>query len=122
QLSSCVSDADADVLSASHEDLLLTGSDVGSIGPYEILRELGKGGMGSVYLAQRTDGFPKLVALKVLRSGSAGPDMLHRFDQECRILASLNHPNIARFFDGGKTADGLPYYVMEFIEGQPIDR
>lgn len=96
--------------------------DVASIGPYEILRELGKGGMGSVYLAQRAEGFPKLVALKVLRSGSGSPDMLHRFDQECRILASLNHPNIARFFDGGKTADGLPYYVMEFIEGQPIDR
>ena len=93
------------------------------IGPYEILRELGKGGMGSVYLARRTDGvYPNLVALKVLRSGYASPDLLHRFDQECRILASLNHPNIARFFDGGKTAEGLPYYVMEFIEGQPIDR
>jgi serine/threonine protein kinase len=93
------------------------------IGPYEILRELGKGGMGVVYLARRTDGvYPKLVALKVLRSGSASPDILHRFDQECRILASLNHPNIARFFDGGKTAEGLPYYVMEFIDGQPIDR
>jgi serine/threonine protein kinase len=92
------------------------------IGPYEILRELGKGGMGSVYLAQRPEGFPKLVALKILRSGNASPDLLHRFDQECRILASLNHPNIARFFDGGKTAEGLPYYVMEFIEGQPIDR
>jgi len=93
------------------------------IGPYEILRELGKGGMGFVYLARRADGvYPKLVALKVLRSDYASPDLLHRFEQERRILASLDHPNIARLFDGGMTPEGLPYYVMEFIEGQPIDR
>jgi serine/threonine protein kinase len=96
--------------------------DVANVGPYEILRELGKGGMGTVYLAQRSKGFPKFVALKVLRPGSGSPDILHRFDQECWILASLNHPNIARFFDVGRTEEGVPYYVMEFIDGQPIDR
>jgi serine/threonine protein kinase len=93
------------------------------IGPYEILRELGKGGMGCVYLARRADGvYPKLVALKVMRSDFQSRDLLHRFEQERRILAALDHPNIARLFDGGKTLDGLPYYVMEFIEGQPINR
>jgi eukaryotic-like serine/threonine-protein kinase len=92
------------------------------IGPYEILRELGKGGMGIVYLCRRADGvYPRLVALKVLRSDYASADLRHRFEQECRILATLAHPNIARLFDGGRTPDGLPFYVMEYIDGQPID-
>ena len=92
------------------------------MGAYEILREIGKGGMGIVYLSRRADGvYPKLVALKVLRSDYASADLLHRFEQERRILASLEHPNIARLFDGGRTPEGLPFYVMEYIDGQPID-
>jgi serine/threonine protein kinase len=92
------------------------------IGPYECLRELGRGGMGVVYLCRRTDGAdPRLIALKLLRSDYLSKDLLHRFDQERRILASLDHPNIARLLDGGRTSDGLPFYVMEFIDGKPID-
>ncbi|HEY6328950.1 MAG TPA: serine/threonine-protein kinase [Blastocatellia bacterium] len=93
------------------------------IGPYEILRQLGRGGMGTVYLCRRTDGAPpKLVALKILRSDYASEDLLRRFEQERRILASLDHPNIARILDGGTTPDGLPFHVMEYVDGESIDR
>lgn len=93
------------------------------IGHYEVVRELGKGGMGHVYLCRRTDGvYPKLVALKVLRTDHRDTEWRQRFEQERRILASLAHPNIARLFDGGYTPDGLPYYVMEYIDGHGIDR
>jgi serine/threonine protein kinase len=92
------------------------------IGPYECLRELGRGGMGAVYLCRRVDGvYPKLVAIKILRADYVNEDLLHRFDQERRILASLEHPNIARLLDGGRTLDGLPFYVMEYVDGKPID-
>jgi serine/threonine protein kinase len=92
-------------------------------GPYEILRELGKGGMGVVYLGRRVDGeYPKLAAIKVLRPDYASEDVQRRFQQERRILATLDHPNIARLFDSGRTAENLPFYVMEFIEGVPIDQ
>jgi len=95
--------------------------EVRHIDRYEILRELGRGGMGVVYLARRTDGaYPRQIALKVLRPDYAGPDVVNRFRQEQRILASLDHPNVARLLDGGKTPDGLPYYVMEYVEGVPI--
>src|SRR6202007_1442823 len=71
------------------------------IGPYELLRELGSGGMGSVYLARRTDGiYLKLVAIKLLRGADLTPDLIIRFEQERRILGSLDHPNIARLLDG----------------------
>ena len=92
------------------------------IGPYKILREIGQGGMGTVYLAERADEqFRKRVALKVVKRGMDTEDILSRFRHERQILASLDHPNIARLLDGGTTEDGLPYFVMEFIEGQPID-
>lgn len=92
------------------------------IGPYKILREIGQGGMGAVYLAERADEqFRKRVALKVVKRGMDTEDILSRFRHERQILASLDHPNIARLLDGGTTEDGLPYFVMEFIEGQPID-
>ena len=93
------------------------------LGPYEIVGELGRGGMAVVYAAQRVDGlFRQKVAIKVL--GRAAGDLLavRRFEQERRILASLEHPNIARIFDGGRTADERPYFVMEQVEGLPIDR
>ncbi len=92
------------------------------IGPYEITRQIGQGGMGSVYLAFRADrAFEKQVAIKFLRSKAQRPDLMGRFHRECRILASLEHPNIARLYDAGTTEDGLPYFIMEYVDGEPID-
>ncbi len=93
------------------------------IGPYKLLRELGHGGMGAVYLAERVDGqFQHQVAIKLIRSGLDAESFMLRFRNERQILASLHHPNVARLLDGGTTDDGWPYYVMEHIEGEPIDR
>ncbi len=94
----------------------------GEIGPYRIVRLLERGGMGSVYLAERAD-FEKQVALKVIRRGLDLDDLLvRRFHNERQILARLEHPHIARLHDGGTTEDLLPYFVMEYVEGEPIDR
>jgi len=88
------------------------------IGPYRILGELGRGGMGTVFLATRADEqFRKRVAIKVVRQGM-DPDAIRRFRQERQILAGLEHPNIARLLDGGSTGDGRPYVVLEYVEGQ----
>ncbi|MCI0525554.1 MAG: serine/threonine protein kinase, partial [Acidobacteria bacterium] len=92
------------------------------IGPYKFVRVLGHGGMGSVYLAERADeAFRQSVAIKVVRRGMEYDEVLRRFRNERQILANLNHPNIARLLDGGATEDGAPYFVMEYIEGEPID-
>jgi non-specific serine/threonine protein kinase/serine/threonine-protein kinase len=92
------------------------------IGPYRVISKLGQGGMGSVYRAIRVDDhYLKNVAIKVVRTGFATKPYLRRFKSERQILASLNHPNIAHLLDGGTTEEGLPYLVMEFIEGKPID-
>ena len=93
------------------------------IGPYRILRELGSGGMGTVYEAARDDdNFQQRVAVKLIRRGlDSDPDILRRFHNERQILASLNHPNIARLFDGGTTEDGRPYFAMEYVDGRPVD-
>jgi non-specific serine/threonine protein kinase/serine/threonine-protein kinase len=92
------------------------------IGPYRLVRELGTGGMGSVYLAERADGqFDQRLAIKVVRGGFANAAILQRFLEERRILASLQHPNIARLLDGGTTESGLPYVAMELVDGEPID-
>jgi len=91
------------------------------IGAYAIVTELGRGGMGAVYLAERADGqFEKRVAIKVLKRGTDTDEVLRRFRIERQILANLEHPNITRLLDAGTTNDGLPYFVMEFIEGTPI--
>jgi len=93
------------------------------IGVYQIETEIGHGGMGEVYRAVRADGqFKKTVAIKVVRGGYDTAAVLDRFLHERQILASLDHPNIARLYDGGTTEDGLPYLVMELIEGTPIDQ
>jgi serine/threonine protein kinase/Tfp pilus assembly protein PilF len=91
-----------------------------SIGPYMLLRLLGSGGMGDVYLALREEPFTHYVALKVIRLGMDTREVLQRFEMERQILAALNHPGIARLLDGGMSEDGRPYFVMEYVEGLPI--
>jgi serine/threonine protein kinase len=91
------------------------------IGNYRVLREIGSGGMGVVYLAARADhAFHKLVAIKVVHSSLVSAELMARFEQEREILATLDHPNIARLLDGGTTPDGLSYLVMEYVEGSQI--
>jgi len=92
------------------------------VGIYKLLRELGRGGMGTVYLAVRSDDvFSKVVALKVISMSAAQGDFIERFKQERQILAGLDHVHIARILDGGNTEDGRPFYVMEYVDGLPID-
>lgn len=94
-----------------------------TIGPYRVVRELGRGGMGVVYLAERDDGaYSKQVAIKLVKQGLGTEEIIRRFRAERQILAQLEHPNIARLLDGGGLDDGAPYLVVEFIEGEPIDR
>ncbi|MDQ4120794.1 MAG: serine/threonine-protein kinase [Acidobacteriota bacterium] len=90
-------------------------------GNYQIIREIGRGGMGAVFLAARTDRqFEQQVAVKIIRQALADEEIERHFRRERQILASLNHPNIARLYDGGVSADGLPFFVMEYIEGEPL--
>jgi TolB-like protein/Tfp pilus assembly protein PilF/tRNA A-37 threonylcarbamoyl transferase component Bud32 len=92
------------------------------IGPYRVLSEIGRGGMGAVYLAERDDQeYRKQVAIKLVRGDADSASVVRRFRQERQILAELDHPNIARLLDGGTTDEGLPYFVMEYVEGAPID-
>ena len=92
------------------------------IGAYQIVREIGRGGMGAVYLAERADEqFRETVALKIVKRGMDTQFVLRRFRHERQILASLHHPNIAQLLDGGTTEDGLPYFVMEYIAGESVD-
>lgn len=92
------------------------------IGAYNILEEIGRGGMGEVYRAVRADGqFKKAVAIKLVRGGADTTAVLNRFRNERQILASLDHPNIARLLDGGTSDEGIPYLVMELVEGTPLD-
>lgn len=91
-------------------------------GNYRIVAEIGRGGMGTVFLAERADGeFHQRVALKVVRRSFAEPELVRRFRQERQILATLNHPNIAQLLDGGVSRDGEPFLAMEYVEGVRID-
>ena len=93
------------------------------IGPWQIIREIGQGGMGAVYEAHRIDDqYEKRVAIKTIAAGRNSEALLRRFRHERQILARLEHPNIATLLDGGVTPDGQPYFVMEYVEGEPIDR
>jgi serine/threonine-protein kinase len=93
-----------------------------TVGRYRLLREIARGGMGTVYLAERADAaYEARVAIKFVRASIAAPEVLRRFLAERQILADLRHPNIARLLDGGAADDGTPYLVMEYIDGQPID-
>lgn len=92
------------------------------IGPYRLVRSLGRGGMGEVFLAERADDqFRQKVAIKLVRRGLLSKHVQSRLRQERQILATLDHPNIARLYDGGTTDDGTPYIVMEYIDGEPLD-
>lgn len=92
-----------------------------SLGVYRVREKIGDGGMGSVYLAERADGrFEQTVAIKILRTAARSATRVEYFDAERRILARLEHPGIARLIDGGETASGLPYLVMEYVAGSPI--
>src|SRR5215470_17414583 len=116
---------------ASHDSLLTDDavtlqfdSMVGrQVGVYRLVREIGRGGMGAVYLAVRVDKeFRQRAAIKLVKRGMDTDFVIRRFRNERQILAALNHPNIARLLDGGTTNDGLPYFVMEYIDGLPIHR
>lgn len=93
-----------------------------AVGPYQLVRPLGHGGMGTVFLAVRAGAdFNQRVAIKLVRGGASGEELVRRFRQERQILAALEHPNIARLVDGGTTAGGVPYLVMEYVDGIPVD-
>jgi serine/threonine protein kinase len=93
------------------------------VGPYQLERRIGRGGMGSVWLASRVDHeYDMKVAIKMVRRGMDTAEILRRFRMERQLLAGLDHPNIAHLIDGGSTPDGLPYLVMEYVEGTPIDK
>jgi hypothetical protein len=93
------------------------------IGAYRLEKEIGRGGMGAVYQASRADSeFDKRVAIKLIRDGWENAHAIRRFRHERQILARLENPYIARLIDGGTTESGLPYFVMEFVEGQPVNQ
>jgi serine/threonine protein kinase len=111
--------AAADALSSTYQSVFTEGR----IGSYRITGLIGRGGMAEVFSAVRDDDmYEKRVAIKLIRRGLASEFMVQRFLNERQILASLDHPNIARLLDGGVTQEGLPYFIMEYIEGVPIDR
>ena len=92
------------------------------LGPYRLVEPIGEGGAGTVYLARRDDeAFAQEVAIKILRRERVDADLLRRFQSERQILAGLDHANIAKILDGGRTEDGLPYFVMELVKGEPLD-
>jgi serine/threonine protein kinase len=101
------------------DDLIAPGE---RIGVYKIVKEIGRGGMGAVYLASRADdAYEKHVAVKVLKQGIDSAEIVRHFRNERQILADFDHPNIARLLDGGTTHSGVPYFVMEYVEGMPVD-
>lgn len=94
-----------------------------TFGAYRVVREIARGGMGAVHLAERADGeFEHRAALKLIKRGMDTDLVLRRFRTERQILAGLEHPNVARLLDGGSTPDGRPYFVMEYVDGEPIDQ
>ena len=107
-----------DLVAMSRDDALLGRR----VGAYELLRQIGTGGMGTVFLARRTDSeYESRVAVKLIRPGVLSEEALRRFRAERQALANLSHAGIARLLDGGTTEDGLPFLVMEYVEGEPID-
>jgi serine/threonine protein kinase len=121
--------SDEGFLSATCPDSVKAHSSAGAerligrrIGPYEVQQHIAGGGMGDVYRAARVDDYRQTIALKVIRNGLANEELRARFQTERQVLAALSHPNVVRMLDGGTTEDGLLYFVMEYIDGQPLDR
>src|SRR5438067_10123565 len=115
-LTNCVASAAGEVLRST------VGPEQSFCGPYRLLRPLGSGGMGAVYLAERGDGeIQQQVAIKLLRAEEYRPAWRDRFLKERKLLASLKHPSIVQVIDAGHTQDGRPYLAMEYVEGTPID-
>ena len=100
--------------------LELAGPELLTIGPYRLLRELGTGGMGTVYLAESSEPVRRRVALKVLREGLFASELVARFEEERRALAALEHDHVVRLFDSGRHEDGRPWLALEFVDGEPI--
>ncbi|MDX2017812.1 MAG: serine/threonine-protein kinase, partial [Planctomycetota bacterium] len=90
------------------------------IGPFTLVRVLGEGGFGTVWLAERREPMLQQVALKIIKPGMDSAAVVARFEQERQALAVMDHPNVARVFDGGVTSSGRPYFVMEYVQGAPI--
>src|SRR3954447_2009504 len=90
------------------------------IGPYKLVQRIGEGGMGTVWMAQQTEPVKRVVALKLIKAGMDSKQVVVRFEAERQALALMDHPNIARVFDGGATPSGRPYFVMELVKGVPI--
>ena len=108
----------AEVAETRTIDIVTAAAD--DFGRYHILRTLGEGGMGTVFLAEQREPIRRQVALKVVKLGTDTSEVLARFANERQALAVMDHPNVARIFDAGATATGRPYFVMEYIEGIPI--
>ena len=106
---------------ARHERFTRTLKTGDRVGPYELVRELGSGGMAEVWLARRADGaYKREVALKLPKLTRLRRNLERHYERERDILASLEHPNIARLYDAGLAPDGLPYLAMEYVQGQPL--
>ena len=90
------------------------------IGPYKLIATLGEGGFGTVYLAEQERPVRRRVALKIIKAGMDSRQVLARFEAERQALALMDHPHIARVLDGGTTETGSPYFVMDFVKGEPI--
>src|SRR5438132_1324096 len=91
-----------------------------TVGPYRLLQRIGEGGMGEVWLAEQTQPLHRRVALKVIKAGMDSRQVIARFEAERQALALMDHPAVATVFDGGTTAAGRPYFVMEYVKGEPI--
>jgi serine/threonine protein kinase/tetratricopeptide (TPR) repeat protein len=116
------SDADATVSSSLGAKLSAAerARELKAIGPYQLIRKLGEGGMGQVWLGEQTAPIKRQVALKLIKVGRYDDSVLERFYGERQSLAMMDHPSIAKVFDAGATSDGQPYFVMEYVPGQPI--
>ena len=95
-------------------------SPAGSFGRYRLVQRLGEGGMGEVWLAEQTEPVRRQVALKVIKAGMDSAQVVGRFEAERQALALMDHPAIARVFDGGTTPQGRPFFAMEYVRGEPI--
>ncbi len=110
------------VLPSPHAGLVESEREPERIGPYRILRRIGAGGMGTVYLAEQAAPIAREVAVKVVRAELVGSKFLERFERERHALARMEHENVARIYDAGETDDGQPYLAMEWVDGEPIRR